>query len=509
MEKGSVNIFTYFFTMSSNQESLETLLSSRPPEYDGQDHKATWGRPYPLKGQGTLIFNLVRDTAFTIVISPAKPAEPFKSPGFIALKIGEFKAEFVLGKPDKEPEVIAETTARQPGFVPKKITSYWYSFDHNNLVVKYGKGYIMEKTTLLEYNFIPSFATHDQKKKEEIRKEMSFIFDPTVRKVVMLYDVAPLPILKTLYSALNSSDFKSHRSQLGIESADAIYRVGTKQKLAIVKKLIDHIGIPESEDNNQGIVEVEKKVDFYNFPLVTDWPQFVKDSSEVTLYDLDENRYTFSASLPSACIELYKNVKNADLNYSPTPEKYKLSDAIGYSMNTEGCFLYNILQKKQGEFGTDKHQVYLRVTLGPQRGMSPGVPYVLELWPKGCGSPIHNHGNTYAVIHVLHGGLTITIYNKDLEEELKEFKVNKGDITWISPNWYQAHKLWNYSETEYCATIQCYQYGETDKVSWPYFDFLNEKKQIDEFLPDSDCRFKVMRVKVMEEYRKHMECKGK
>lgn len=41
-----------------------------------------------------------------------------------------------------------------------------------------------------------------------------------------------------------------------------------------------------------------------------------------------------------------------------------------------------------------------------------GVPYVLEIWPVGSGSPVHNHGGACAIIKVLHGSLTISLYNK-------------------------------------------------------------------------------------------------
>ena len=203
--------------------AIKALLSSRPPKYDGQDHKASWGRMYPLKGQGTLMFNLVRSTPFTISISPMEIPKRGSTPGYLSLKIGKYTAEFVLCEPNSsEPTVLAETTDNNPGFVPGVITTYWYSFDHSNLVVKYGKGYVMEETTLLQYNFIPENATADEEK--EIRKNTSFIFSPKVKKVVMLYDVAPLPELKRLYSALSSGaiDIKSSNPNL--------CKVGTKHR---------------------------------------------------------------------------------------------------------------------------------------------------------------------------------------------------------------------------------------------------------------------------------------
>ena len=244
---------------------MEALLSSRPPQYDGQDHKASWGRHYPMKGQGTLTFNLVRNTPFTISISPAQGPLACSTPGYIALKIGQDEAQFVLCQPDGTEQLLpAETTKSTPaGFVPEYITSYWYSFDHFNLTVKYGKGYIMEETTLLSYDFLEGAS--DPKK---VRENMSFIFSPKVEKVVTLYDVAPLPLLKQLYSCLNSSG-SGKKLFAELENTRVLSTCGTKQKLETVKKIVraNTSSIIDETDKNQGDVEVEKKVSFYNFPL--------------------------------------------------------------------------------------------------------------------------------------------------------------------------------------------------------------------------------------------------
>ena len=107
-----------------------------------------------------------------------------------------------------------------------------------------------------------------------------------------------------------------------------------------------------------------------------------------------------SASLPGAAKELYENVKNIELNF-PNDPVCPLSDAIRYSLDTPGKHLNKIVERKRehGEF-TSPDEVYIRVTLGPEQAVGPGIPYVLEIWPKQCKSPIHNHGGTCAVIKV-------------------------------------------------------------------------------------------------------------
>ena len=43
------------------------------------------------------------------------------------------------------------------------------------------------------------------------------------------------------------------------------------------------------------------------------------------------------------------------------------------------------------------------------RGTSPGEPFVLEIWPPGHYSPIHDHGLAYGVTRMLHGSLHCTL----------------------------------------------------------------------------------------------------
>lgn len=43
---------------------------------------------------------------------------------------------------------------------------------------------------------------------------------------------------------------------------------------------------------------------------------------------------------------------------------------------------------------------------GLKAGSCAGIPFVLEIWPAGHNSPIHNHGNAYGIVRVLHGDIT-------------------------------------------------------------------------------------------------------
>lgn len=52
------------------------------------------------------------------------------------------------------------------------------------------------------------------------------------------------------------------------------------------------------------------------------------------------------------------------------------------------------------ELGLGFLATYLRITLGQSLGNSPGQPYVVEIWPPGHYSSIHDHGDACAVIKV-------------------------------------------------------------------------------------------------------------
>ena len=373
----------------------------------------------------------------------------------------------------------------QVGYDPGRKISYWFSYDRDLLTLKYGKGYRMQQTTLMEFKFL----TGDEKIDENTRKTLQYLFSPTIRRRIEQYDLGPRKEMVQRYAA-------------------RIREAGLRGQTLSPNLTAKALGV-KSESVATSIIDIENQVNFDKDPFVCNWSPFVLDSSKVDLFELDDNNFTFSASLPPACRELYSNVTapNVDLDWSPKPTKYRLSDAIRYSLQGPNGKLYKKLLSKKDQFG-HFNQTYLRVTLGSNRGNSPGIPYVLEIWPTHHGSPIHNHGNAYAVVRVLHGGLTIKVFNKHVDRRdaspLKKFDVKAGDTTWISPNWFQTHKLWN-GTSDYCATVQCYQYGATDVTHWPYFDYVASTRVIDEFLPDSDYTFHEMREMVLKEYIEFMD----
>ena len=60
--------------------------------------------------------------------------------------------------------------------------------------------------------------------------------------------------------------------------------------------------------------------------------------------------------------------------------------------------------------GVSPQQCYIRVSVGLPCGTSPGIPYVMEIWPPGHFSPIHNHGNAFGVVRLLHGSISSALH---------------------------------------------------------------------------------------------------
>ena len=428
------------------------MLSSVHMRQDGETKK------FPVNGQGTFIytrkFTGENETGdFAIVVTPEKVKPGDRPQEYISLHVTPTKASFTKNEKGTKEGFVVEKEGI--GSEPKRLLSYWFSYDRDACTVKYGKGYRMVETTLFTHDFL----------KKESRKQLEKFFN----------------------------------------AANPIY--------------VMVLFVGGGTFSYAPLIEVESSFQFEENPVVSNYPPLVKDSDKATLLDVDQNLFMFSKSLPTACQELHANIRNMELEHPAHPyyPGVKLSDAIRYSLTTEGMMLAKIIKKKREshEFD-DPSEVYIRVTLGPDMRTGPGVSYVLELWPSKCKSPVHNHGASCAVIKVLFGQIQINIFNKGgnpptTTDFIKKFDAVKDDVTWMDSNWYQSHQLVN-TTSDFCATIQCYKYAAGDKIHWPGFDFVavgdqSPKPVLDTFMPNSDATFQEMRNTVLKEYHDHLASK--
>jgi len=243
-------------------------------------------------------------------------------------------------------------------------------------------------------------------------------------------------------------------------------------------------------------------------PVTLTVPMLIKHTNELTMMDIAKGTHLPTANLSTMGQKLYNCIAGPKfvLDDNDFPD---FSKAIEYSIKTPGLWCNTRLQEKANEFSKDKpnpDETYLRITLGQNNGESPGVPYVMEIWPIGHFSPVHNHGASNAVIKVLHGSIHVKLFPFlcDSSGSVPEFRTaefKKGDITWITENLNQVHQLENLkTQTETCITIQCYMYDEDNVAHYEYFDYLDGDGKKQQYEPDSDMDFVAFKKQIKEEW---------
>lgn len=242
----------------------------------------------------------------------------------------------------------------------------------------------------------------------------------------------------------------------------------------------------------------------YRDPVVLDPALKIISTDQITIEDIAHNNYVIPINLTKSCQKLYSNIsgRNFALNTSDFPD---FVDAIEGSIACKSGWCYKKLQEKATEFGerNDK-ETYLRITLGSNQGESPGIPYVIEIWPPGNYSPIHNHGGANAIIRVLHGEIKVNLYpmlSTKHQDCFKSAIFRQDEITWISARYNQFHQLHNVNETgPTCITIQCYLYDQKDIQHYEYFDYISSNDSIEHFTPNSDADYLDFKKIIKEEW---------
>jgi hypothetical protein len=243
-------------------------------------------------------------------------------------------------------------------------------------------------------------------------------------------------------------------------------------------------------------------------PITTTIPLIIKDIDDLSMHDIASGKYLPKANLSICAQKLYHCIAGKKFTLD-NPDFPDFTKAIEYSIATPGLWCYETLKRKNTEFNKNKPnllETYLRITLGKNNGDSPGIPYVMEIWPVGHFSPVHNHGGSSAIIRVLNGSINVSLFPFLCEDKkgINPFlntNVNNGEITWISPTLNQVHQLKNLEQnTDTCITIQCYIYENDNTTHYDYFDYVAASGNIKQFEPDSDMDFIEFREIVKKEW---------
>jgi hypothetical protein len=245
-------------------------------------------------------------------------------------------------------------------------------------------------------------------------------------------------------------------------------------------------------------------------PIVTATPMRVKGVDEITMDMIGSGEVLPAANLSLEAQQLYNCITGCNFILDDCAFR-DFSKAIQYSIQTPGLWCYETLKKKASEFGKpNPDETYLRITLGKNSGESPGVPYVMEIWPAGHYSPIHSHSEANAIIRVLHGSINVSLYpflcaEKESIQPFAKVDFKKNDVTWISPTLNQIHQLKNITNTV-CVTIQCYLYDKSDTGHYDYFDYLDADCQKKQYEPDSDMDFLDFKALMKKEWAARSWC---
>ena len=182
--------------------------------------------------------------------------------------------------------------------------------------------------------------------------------------------------------------------------------------------------------------------------FVTDTDPLIYHPKMMTLTNMLKDKIIkiLPSGLPTEGRKLYDYIEN----HGNVQEDKDLINAINYSLDNEGCLLNTTLMKKMSK-AKDKKSTYLRVPFGYDASDigQPGQPLVLEIWPKGHYSPVHNHGNALAIIKLLSGTIKSEWYNPlsdnyyEKPEIIKSSYLYASNITWMTSCYYQTHKLIN------------------------------------------------------------------
>eukprot|EP00961_Rhodomonas_salina_P057650 774868-Rhodomonas_salina.1 len=203
--------------------------------------------------------------------------------------------------------------------------------------------------------------------------------------------------------------------------------------------------------------------------------------------------------LPRLAQKLYDNVKDQSLRElsKAIDLKMDLGDLIHQSLTTKGCILYGMLDDKKNlarEAGMNPKQTYLRIAYGTPNAQAPGHPFILEVWPPGHSSPVHDHAGTFSAIKVLKGTLRNSQFamlsdlpHHHAQKKIATTTLKEGDITWIHPFRFQIHQVKNVG-AQTAISFHTYEYPDQNVKTMKGFDYIHPNgKHVTGASPVCDC----------------------
>jgi hypothetical protein len=181
--------------------------------------------------------------------------------------------------------------------------------------------------------------------------------------------------------------------------------------------------------------------------------------------------------IPERAFDLYRRTKDLRLSYWE-------QEAIRVSLNSPNGALRQLLEMKASRAGvTDPKSTYIRVDCFGKRIQS---PCLLEIWPGGHHSPIHEHAVSTGLMKGVFGRCDIMLY-EGLSISPKQtalLAMTPERCSWMSPDHYQTHKVYCPMDAhDFAATFHLYTDTQSD-----VFKYRSESPphNIAEFVTESD-----------------------
>eukprot|EP00667_Euglena_gracilis_P003622 EG_transcript_3631 len=194
------------------------------------------------------------------------------------------------------------------------------------------------------------------------------------------------------------------------------------------------------------------------------------DLREVVSHDFDSFQPVFgnfqelsTAGIPDAPLILCRMVHDFVARHRITDDHIRAMER-----SLRAGLLRQRLEAKKAVGGTN---TYLRIGLlstifGPHTA-------VLELWPRGHQSPIHQHGGCAGAIHILHGNLRVRLFQslRQTERTIAEAIARPGNFAWLDRANYFVHEVAATDDFPFALSIHLY------KSCIDEFEFLGQTLQ--------------------------------
>ena len=178
-----------------------------------------------------------------------------------------------------------------------------------------------------------------------------------------------------------------------------------------------------------------------------------------------------------------------------------LVQAIEHSLKNPHGWCYQKLNDKANQFGrVEQETTYLRLNFDS---------IIIEIWPPGHYSPIHNHNKAYGAFRVLYGSILIRLFPTLILhprfDKAIEYLLHKDEMTWMLPTLNQTHQMKNVETKSCCIIAQCYSYDNEKKTNEEIFAYMNPSNgNVQKIKLESDMDFIEFKEKIKDEWNSQL-----